>query len=202
MRKLELIGQKFWMLTCIGEIGIYKGHLRFKFICECGVVKILIGSQVKRGNYKSCGCWRSRTKVPNRNHPLYDVWKGMKARCRDKKHIGYKIYGGKGVKVCEEWKHDYNSFFNWAISNDWKQGMQIDKDIIAQKLGLPALLYSPEMCSIVTHADNCRISKQCKINKEIAEEIRKSDLPYSALAKKYLVNKSTIQRVKSNIAWN
>ena len=33
--------------------------------------------------------------------------------------------------------------------------MELDKDIIPKKLGIPALLYSPKMCSIVTRRENC-----------------------------------------------
>jgi hypothetical protein len=39
----------------------------------------------------------------NKAHPLYHLWNGMKARCRDPNHVGYKSYGAKGIKVCDRW---------------------------------------------------------------------------------------------------
>ena len=44
-----------------------------------------------------------------RQHPLYNTWAGMRARCNDKKHISYKHYGAKGVMVCERW-NDFRLF--------------------------------------------------------------------------------------------
>lgn len=38
-----------------------------------------------------------------KNHPLYSSWAGMRARCNNPKHISYKNYGGRGIKVCKRW---------------------------------------------------------------------------------------------------
>jgi hypothetical protein len=45
-------------------------------------------------------------------------------------------YGGIGVRMCQDWINDFMSFYNWAIVNGWKRGMQIDKDIKARKIGI------------------------------------------------------------------
>lgn len=42
-------------------------------------------------------------------HPLFLRWREMKKRCSNPKHIGYRHYGGKGVKVCDRW-HDFGLF--------------------------------------------------------------------------------------------
>jgi hypothetical protein len=36
--------------------------------------------------------------------PTYRVWKGMLERCRNKKNIGFKYYGARGISVCESWE--------------------------------------------------------------------------------------------------
>jgi hypothetical protein len=89
-------------------------------------------------------------------HPLYNIWRGIKKRCYTRTSSNYPLYGARGVVMCEEWIKDFMYFYNWAIDNGWKKGLQVDKDIIPKKLGIPPLIYSPEMCSIVTcHENNC-----------------------------------------------
>jgi hypothetical protein len=132
---------------------------------------------------------------------LYEVWKGMKARCRDPKHIGYKIYGGKGVRVCKEWQESFIPFYEWCMANGWQKGMQIDKDIKAKELGVPALIYSPEMCSIVTAKDNARASSQTKLRIDKIIEIRNSKSTGIELGKKYGVHESTINKIRNNQVW-
>lgn len=86
--------------------------------------------------------------------PLFKIWGYMKTRCENKRATAYKWYGGRGVKICDAWKSDFKSFYDWAILNGWKKGMTIDKDKIPLKLGKPAVLYSPEMCCFITHKEN------------------------------------------------
>jgi hypothetical protein len=64
------------------------------------------------------------------------------------------LYGGKGVRMCDEWLNDFLKFQEWAIANGWEKGLQVDKDIKAKALGVEPLLYSPEFCSIVNGVDN------------------------------------------------
>jgi hypothetical protein len=94
-------------------------------------------------------------------HPLYRVWIKIKDRLYNPNHEAYNNYGGNGVTMCEEWKNDATKFIKWALDNGWKPGMQIDKDIIPNKLGLPIRIYSPEMCSVVTQKQNNRCTKYC-----------------------------------------
>jgi hypothetical protein len=51
----------------------------------------------------------------------------MKQRCYDKNYISYKDYGGRGIKVCKEWKSDFMAFYGWAVSNGWEQGLTLDR---------------------------------------------------------------------------
>ena len=38
-------------------------------------------------------------------HPLYETWKGMVRRCEGPGAKGYHNYGGRGISVCERWRH-------------------------------------------------------------------------------------------------
>ena len=61
------------------------------------------------------------------NHILYRKWATMKSKCNDPNNTSYKYYGGRGIRVCEEWENDFISFYNWSINNGWIDGLTIDR---------------------------------------------------------------------------
>lgn len=60
---------------------------------------------------------------------LHRIWHSMYCRCYYKSTNQYKNYGGKGIKVCEEWKHmkGFLNFYNWAINNGYKENLTLDR---------------------------------------------------------------------------
>lgn len=130
-------------------------------MCVCGKDVYLPANKVNSFHTKSCGC-KSKEFISNKNsthrlskHPLFKVWANIISRCYAEYSSKYKRYGARGVRMCDLWKNNFIEFYNWALSNGWERGMQIDKDLIPKKLGIPALLYSPETCCIVTNKQNC-----------------------------------------------
>ena len=61
------------------------------------------------------------------HHRLYSIRKGMLERCYNPNSSHYHLYGGKGVKVCDEWREDYLSFKNWALTSGYEDGLTIDR---------------------------------------------------------------------------
>lgn len=51
----------------------------------------------------------------------------MKTRCSNPKYEHFASYGGRGIKVCDEWRNDFQSFHDWAMSNGYKEGLTIDR---------------------------------------------------------------------------
>lgn len=54
----------------------------------------------------------------------------MKRRCNNPENEFYKDYGGRGIKVCEEWmdkKNGHANFQRWAIESGWKEFLSIDR---------------------------------------------------------------------------
>ena len=88
-----------------------------------------------------------KTKHGLSRHRLYGVWRGMKLRCYNEKHEGYKNYGGRGIQVCDEWKSDFASFYEFCISKGWQKGLEIDR---INNDGD----YKPDNCRFVTPKEN------------------------------------------------
>jgi|SRR6478752_275056 len=82
--------------------------------------------------------------------PLYKLWATVKNRCYNKNDRIYSEYGGRGVRMCDEWRDNPEAFMEWCKDNGWQNGLQIDKDIIAMSQGLVPDIYSPERCQFVT----------------------------------------------------
>lgn len=51
----------------------------------------------------------------------------MKQRCRDVNAINYKHYGGKGIRVCDEWRENFQTFYDWAMANGYRDDLTIDR---------------------------------------------------------------------------
>ena len=70
----------------------------------------------------------------------------MMARCYKSSYRNFKRWGGRGITVCSEW-HDMNVFFEWAQSNGYAKGLQIDR---IDNNGN----YEPLNCRFITHKEN------------------------------------------------
>ena len=51
----------------------------------------------------------------------------MKNRCLNTNHPHYKDYGGRGIGVCDEWMHDFQAFYEWAMANGYRDDLTIDR---------------------------------------------------------------------------
>lgn len=58
---------------------------------------------------------------------LYRCYDSMKTRCYNKNFIRYDRYGGRGIKVCDEWLNDIESFFKWALDNGYRDDLTLDR---------------------------------------------------------------------------
>lgn len=136
-KKRDLTGQKFGRLLVLHDTGERKrGYVVWHCRCDCGNEVDVRGSHLTSGNTTSCGCYgrecvaeRSTTHGMARQgetHPVYWVWRYMLQRCENPNNPAYKDYGGRGIKVCEEW-HDPQVFIDWALTNGWQEGLSIDR---------------------------------------------------------------------------
>ena len=123
--KRDLTGQRFGRITALEDTGKRtKPGNNAIWLCRCDCGKLF---EVRSSNLtttkrpqKSCGCtkWQdismaNSTHGGSKKDRLYRVWMGMRRRCRDPRLKEYSRYGGRGIRVCDEWQ-DYAVFKQWA----------------------------------------------------------------------------------------
>lgn len=194
--KSNLIGQKYTKLTVLKYAYSEKGQRNWKCQCDCGNITYVSTGKLKSGNTKSCGCLKHETKSNlihgKQNTRLYHIWQGMKQRCYNSNSIKYNNYGGRGIKVCNEWKNSFMPFYTWAISNGYDDN-KTRKEQSLDRINNDGD-YEPNNCRWVTHSKNCRnrsdnvyLTKN-GVSKTIAEwceELNLDQRKVSARAKKY-----------------
>ena len=129
----DLHGKRFGKLTVIEYYGISnKKQIYWKCICDCGNEVFVKTTDLNCGLQKSCGCYRLEVghlnyKYGCRNNRLYRIWRGMKARCFNANSKNYKLYGGRGITICDEWANDFEAFSAWALENGYEDNLSIDR---------------------------------------------------------------------------
>lgn len=139
MRFVDLKGKKFGKLTVI-ELES-RTPIRWKCLCDCGNYHSVLSSNLTSGNVKSCGCVH---KIGNPVHGkcytrVYRIYAKIKRRCLVADDIAYPNYGGRGITICDKWKNDFLSFYEWAMTNGYSDELTIDR--IDNNKG-----YCPENC--------------------------------------------------------
>lgn len=128
----NMIGKKFNKLIVLEECKERKDRRKvYKCICECGNIVNVIGKNLRNGNTKSCGCLKHDTK-PNFKHGkrhtrLYNIWYDMKRKCYKQNRQDYHCYGGRGIKICDNWLHDFMNFYDWSMVNGYNDTLTIDR---------------------------------------------------------------------------
>ena len=143
------------------------GRARWLAQCDCGNQIVVNGFNLVAGSTKSCGCLSRDVKANQhrthgkRNTRLYHVWSNMKYRCYNPNDKRYDRYGGRGITVCDEWRNDFQVFFDWAMANGYDENApkgQCTIDRIDNSKG-----YSPDNCrwtDITTQNNNRSFQKR------------------------------------------
>lgn len=107
---------------------------------------------------------------------LFNIWQSMKQRCYDVKHDHYKEYGGRGIKVCDEWLSDFMAFYEWAMANGYKERLTIErKDVNGN--------YEPSNCCWATIKEQANNKRNNRI-----VEYKGKKYTIAELSEKYNIN--------------
>ena len=134
---VDLTGQRFGRLIVIKRADNSKDN-RAKWLCkcDCGNEKNIVGKSLRKMKTQSCGrLQKEQAKMVNTKHgmrytKLNKTWNSMKQRCNNSNCKQYKNYGGRGIKVCDEWLDKENGFINfydWSMNNGYQDNLTIDR---------------------------------------------------------------------------
>lgn len=137
----DLCGERFGRLLVLSRFPYTKSRkTMWNCLCDCGQSTVVNAAHLKKGRIISCGCYlleiTSKRMIGNdygkkhglANHPLRFIRKAMLHRCYNPNNKYYPTYGGRGIKVCDEWKESLENFVSWAESTGWKKGLSIDRE--------------------------------------------------------------------------
>ena len=133
-----LVGQRFGHLTVIRDSNKrFKscGNIIWECKCDCGNITYVSTGNLKAEVNKtvSCGCVQAQNRIKHNytvtNPRLYKIYSSMKQRCYNRNSDGYKWYGARGIKICDEWlgEKGAENFCKWALENGYTDFLEIDR---------------------------------------------------------------------------
>lgn len=184
-RVRDLTGQAFGRLTVLslaGKRGNYQTHWLCR--CECGDLCHVYSGCLVRGTTQSCGClWRELNGQQFATHGksrtrVYTAWLAMRQRCYYEKHAQYADYGGRGIKVCDRWRDNFENFY--ADMGEPPKGSTLDR----RENDGP---YSPDNCRWATRIEQAnntsasRFIEHAGQRKTVMEWSRETGIPGNTL---------------------
>lgn len=174
-RNVNLVGKRYGRLTVIEETKKRSHHhIVWKCMCDCGnFVEISSHDLITR---KSCGCIREEKRHFATCEPIHRIWNTMIERCYWEKHNFYYLYGGRGIRVCDEWRCDngnvkaFSNFYDWSITHGYTNE-KLPNGMAKYTIDRidPDGDYCPENCRWITNAEqqiNKRADKTFTYNGE------------------------------------
>ena len=209
----DLTNLTFGRLKVIKNVGTNKyGFALWECLCECGNTVIITSRNLISGHTKSCGCYSYECKkdksikyrkyaISCKNDRLYRLYRGIIQRTTTLRKDNHNhTYIEKNVKICDEWRNDFNKFKEWALANGYDYSKNANEqtiDRIDNDKG-----YNPGNCRFVSRKENNKNESKKRgivcLSKEQQNEIKKlykNGFSSRKLAQKYKVSKTTIMNI-------
>lgn len=195
-KAIDLSEKRFFRLVAKKRVKSPKGDKKAYWLCECdcGNKVIVRKDSLESGYTKSCGCYMNELyekgggnkKHPNGTKRIAKILDGMKQRCYNPNTTGYENYGGRGIKVCDEWlgEQGIETFIQWALNNGYDSKLTIDRIDVNGN-------YEPSNCrwsTIKEQGNNRRNTRKVNIDGKdmnTAELIEKYNIPITTLNNRF-----------------
>lgn len=125
----NLKGKRFHHLEVLEFAGTRKHAAMWLCRCDCGNETTVRGNNLIAGRVKSCGCITGKGNATHggSHTRLYKIWYGIIRRTEDTTRDDYQRYGANGIRICDEWRHDFAAFRDWALRNGYNDTLSIDR---------------------------------------------------------------------------
>lgn len=203
---IDLTGQRFGKLIVTKRKGVAKsGHALWLCKCDCGNERIITSNRLHLGTM-SCGCLqKERSSIVNKyvnrkgrkkrepirlaNKRLVQCYRDMRSRCENSNNKRYRIYGGRGITVCDEWRSSFAKFKEWAELNGYRDNLTLDRINVNGN-------YEPENCRWV----DSKIQNNNRTNNRIVE-YKNEIMTLHELSEKYNIAYKTLWK-RLNMGWS
>lgn len=197
-KALELTGKKFGRLFVVRKIGENnRGNYLWLCRCDCGNETVVVGTNLKSGNTKSCKCLQKYTNIKrstfhghrsvNNTTGTYRSWQMMKNRCLNRKDVQWNDYGGRGIKVCKRWV----KFENFLKDMGEKSSPEYQIDRINNDGN-----YYKSNCRWTT----CKVNSRNKRNNYFIN-LKGKQITLAELAEQTGINRSTLKYRIDKLKW-
>lgn len=119
-KMLDLTGDRFGRLVVVRLSERINGAIAWECICDCGSSKIARAGHLRSGEIQSCNCLKRERQAASvtthgearhsRSVPEYYTWQSAKSRCYQPSHPAYRLYGARGIRMCDAWLNNYEAF--------------------------------------------------------------------------------------------
>ena len=201
----DLTGQVFGRLTVLSLFSKGNGKMT-KWNCQCNCFKKNIVTvsiaHLKTGHTRSCGCLNIEGLSNRGTHKLsktrlYRIWIHMKTRCYNENHQHFKYYGGKGIKICDEWLSDNNLFFKWANDNGYTDFLSIERDDNDKD-------YAPSNCRWISQRQQV-YNRSNMLSKDVVIEIKEmieNKMPNFEISTILKVSRCVVSKIKNGLSYS
>jgi hypothetical protein len=153
---------------------------------------------------KSCGCLqRERTSAAKATHGRTNtvehiIWRNIRARCNNPRNRQYSDYGGRGIRVCDEWSKSFEAFL---ADMGERPAPHLSLDRIDNDGN-----YEPSNCRWATREEQQRNTRKSLIfqihgeSMALPEIVEKTGLPYHRIYRR-LREGRTIQQAIGDAAF-
>lgn len=160
----DLSGQRFGRLVVLGWAGYSKPNAVWVCKCDCGGENLVPSGNLVAGRTRSCGCLNLENLSKSgsadfcardtKKHPEYKVWGQMIRRCHNPQTRRFEDYGGRGITVCNRWRHGedgQHGFACFMADMGSRPSPKHTIDRVNNDLG-----YSPQNCEWRSRTDQTR----------------------------------------------